>query len=158
MIETIKYSILGIFVLIFQWMLGSVFSIFGITPSFIVIYIIFIGLTDNQLRAIWLGFFLGFIIDSLTGTDMIGITALALSVVGYLAGLFHGRIVRVPVVLQYVLYTGFLVVFFIFTVLVLLQDSQWTMGNVVFLLLLPKTLYTFGLLSGIFIILRVGAE
>ena len=158
MFGIIKNSILGILVLIFQWMLGDIFSIYGLTPSFLVIFIIYIGLTNSQLHAIWLGFFLGFIIDALTGTDMMGITALALSAVGYLSGIFHGRIVRIPVIVQYLLYTGFLLVFFILTVMISLQDSQFATGNIVFLILLPKTLYTMALLSGSFIVLRVGAE
>jgi len=158
MIDIIKYSLLGFLVLTFQWMLGDVFSIYGITPSFLVILIIYIGLTHSQLQAIWLGFILGFVIDSLTSTDLLGISALALSIVGYLAGVFHARIGRIPVMVQYLLYTGFIVVFFILTVMITLQDSQWATGNIVFLILLPKTIYTLGLLSGIFILLRVGAE
>jgi len=158
MFDTIKYSVLGLMVLIFQWMLGDIFSIYGRTPSFLVIFIIYVGLTHSQLHAIWLGFILGFIIDALTGTHMMGITALALSTVGYLSGIFHGRIVRIPVIVQYLLYTGFLLVFFILTVMITLQDSQFATGNIVFLILLPRTLYTLVLLSGIFIVLRVGAE
>ncbi len=83
---------------------------------------------------------------------------MGLALVGFLAGIFHGRIVRIPIILQYLLYTGFLVVFFIITVLVSFQDSQWTAGNIVFLILLPKTIYTLGLLSGVFILLHVGAD
>lgn len=158
MIDIIKYSLLGLLVLIFQWMVGDMFSIYDITPSFLVIFIIYVGLTHSQMKAIWLGFFFGFIIDSLTGTDMIGISSMGLALVGFLAGIFHGRIVRIPIILQYLLYTGFLVVFFIITVLVSFQDSQWTAGNIVFLILLPKTIYTLGLLSGVFILLHVGAD
>ena len=158
MIDILKYGILGILTLIFQWMLGDIFSIYGITPSFLVVFIIYVGLTHSQLQAIWLGFILGFVLDALTGTQMIGISSLALSIVGYLAGLFHGRIVRIPVIVQYLLHAGFLLLFFILTVMISLQDSQWTAGNIVFLILLPKTLYTLGLLSGIFILLRVGTE
>lgn len=158
MIDILKYSILGLFVIIFQWMLGDLFSIYGIIPSFLVIYIIFVGLKGSQLTAIWIGFVMGFVIDSLTGTDMIGITAMALALTGYLAGVFHDRIVRVPVIMQYLIYTGLLLVFFLLTVMVSLQDSQWTAGNIVFLVLLPKTIYTLGLLTGIFILLRVGVD
>ncbi|MCF7826451.1 MAG: rod shape-determining protein MreD [Candidatus Marinimicrobia bacterium] len=158
MFDIIKYSLLGLMVLIFQWMLGDIFSIYGRTPSFLVIFIIYLGLTHSQLHAIWLGFLLGFISDALTGTHMMGITALALSTVGYLSGIFHGRIVRIPVIVQYLLYTGFLLVFFILTVMITLQDSQFATGNIVFLILLPRTLYTLAVLSGLFIVLRVGAE
>ncbi len=158
MFGIIKNSILGLLVLIFQWMLGDIFSLYGLTPSFLVIFIIYIGLTNSQLHAIWLGFFLGFIIDALASTDMMGITALALSTVGYLSGIFHGRIVRIPVMVQYLLYTGFLLVFFLLTVMISLQDSQFSTGNIVFLVLLPKTLYTLALLSVSFIVLKVGAE
>ena len=139
-------------------MLGDMFSIFGIVPSFLVIYIIYVGLTGSQLTAIWIGFAMGFVMDSLTGTDMIGITAMALALTGYLAGVFHDRIVRVPVIMQYLIYIGLLLVFFLLTVMVSLQDSQWTAGNIVFLVLLPKTIYTLGLLTGIFILLRVGVD
>ncbi|NQV42004.1 MAG: rod shape-determining protein MreD [Candidatus Marinimicrobia bacterium] len=158
MFGIIKNSILGLLVLIFQWMLGDVFSLYGLTPSFLAIFIIYIGLTNSQIQAIWLGFFLGFIIDALVSTDIMGITALALSTLGYLAGIFHGRIVRIPVIVQYLLYTGFLLVFFILTVMISFQDSQFSTGNIVFLVLLPKTLYTLALLSGSFIVLKVGAE
>ena len=158
MIDILKYSLLGLVVLIFQVMLGDVFSILGLSPSFLVIFIIYVGLSRSQMFAIWLGFFLGFIIDALTGTHMLGLSALALSIVGYLSGLFHSRIVRIPVIVQYLLYTGFLLVFFIITVMVALQDSQWATGNIFFLILIPKTIYTLALLSGIFIVLKVGAE
>ncbi len=158
MIDILKYSFLGLLVLIFQWMLGDIFSIYGSIPSFLVIFIIYVGLTHSQLQAMWLGFVLGFMIDALTGTDMIGISSLALALVGYLSGIFHARIVRIPVIVQYLLYTGFLLVFFILTVMVSHQDSQWATGNIVFLIMLPRTLYTLALLSGIFILLRVGAE
>lgn len=158
MFDIIKYSILGVLVLIFQWMLGDIFSIMGRTPNFLVIFIIYVGLTHSQVHAIWLGFTLGFLIDALTATDMMGITALALATVGYLAGIFYHRIMRIPVLVQYLLYTGFLLVFFILTILISLQDSQFSTGNVFFLVLLPKTLYTLTLLIGSFIVLRVGAE
>ncbi|NQV15710.1 rod shape-determining protein MreD [bacterium] len=158
MIDILKYSLLGLLVLIFQWMLGDVFSIFGVTPSFLVIFIILVGLTRSQVMAIWLGFILGFIIDALTSTSLLGITALALSVVGYLAGIFQDRIVRIPIPVQYLLHTGFLLVFFILTVMISLQNSQWSAGDIVFLVLMPKTLYTLGVLSAIFVLLRVGAE
>lgn len=158
MIDIIKYSLLGLLVLIFQWMLGDIFSIYGVTPSFLVIYIIFVGLTRSQVLAIWLGFIFGFIYDALTSTYLMGITALALSIVGYLSGLFQDRIVRIPIPVQYLLHSGFLLIFFLLTIMIPLQDSQWAAGNIVFLILLPKTLYTLGLLSGIFILLRVGAE
>ncbi|MEA3286274.1 MAG: rod shape-determining protein MreD [Candidatus Marinimicrobia bacterium] len=158
MIDIVKYSLLGFLTLIFQWMLGDIFSIYGVTPSFLVIFVIYVGLTHSQLQAIWLGFFLGFLIDSLTGTHMLGLSALALSVVGYFSGIFHGRIVRIPIIVQYLLHIGFLLVFFVLTVMISLQDSQWSAGDIVFLILLPKTLYTLGLLSGIFILLRVGTE
>ena len=158
MFDIIKYSIVGILVLIFQWMLGDIFTIYTVTPSFLVIFIVYVGLTNSQLTAIWLGFFLGYMMDALTATNMMGISALALSIVGYLAGVFHGRIMRIPVLVQYLLYTGFLLVFFVLTVMISHQDSQFATGNIVFLILLPKTLYTLALLSGIFIVLRVGSE
>lgn len=158
MLDTIKFILLGFLVLIFQWMLGDLFSVYGITPSFLVVFIIYVGLQRGQVLGIWLGFTLGLVIDALTSTSLMGITALALSIVGYLAGIFHGRIVRIPILLQYLLHTGFLIVFFLITVMITLQDSQWSVGSMVFLILLPKTLYTLGVLSAVFMILRVGAE
>lgn len=158
MIDIIKYSFIGFLVLVFQWMLGDLFSIFDITPSFLVIYIIYLGLTRSQVLAIWLGFTFGLVFDALTSTDLMGLSALALSAVGYLSGIFHGRIVRIPIVLQFLLNVGFLAVFFAITVLISLQDASWSIGNTVFLIMLPKTLYTLGVLSAVFMILRVGAE
>jgi len=158
MIDIIKYGVVGFLILIFQWMLGDLFSILGITPSFLVIYIIYLGLIRSQVLAIWLGFTLGLVFDALTSTHLMGISALSLAMVGYLAGIFHGRIVRIPIILQFLLHIGFLAVFFSLTVLVTLQNSEWSMGNIVFLILLPKTLYTLGVLGAVFMILRVGSE
>ena len=158
MIDILKYSFLGLLVLIFQWMLGELFGIRGITPDFIIVFIIYLALMRGQILAIWIGFVLGLILDSLTSTHLMGLSSLAMASVAYLAGMFHGRIVRIPIFFQYLLHTGFLFLYFLLSVLITYQDADWGIGNTVFLILIPKTLYTLSILILSFMVLRVGND
>lgn len=158
MISLIKFPLFGFLILIIQFMLGGKLDIAGIGPNLLVIFIIYSGLRSNHLMAIWLGFVLGFLFDSLTGTQLLGISSLALAVVGYLSGLFQTRIGRIPILLQYLIHLGLLLAYFTMTIAVYLQDSAWTVGSVFFLIMLPTTFYTYVILILAFIVLRVGSD
>jgi rod shape-determining protein MreD len=154
----IKFPLLGLVVLIVQFMLAGRLDIAGISPNFLAIFIIYAGLRGNQIMSIWLGFLLGFLLDALTSTQLMGLTSLGLVVVAYLAGLFQTRIGRIPILIQYLIHLGLLLAFFAITILVYLQDSQWGVGSVFFLIMLPTTFYTYALLIISFVILRVGSD
>ncbi len=158
MIRTAKYPLIGIVVLIAQIMLQGKLDIAGIGPNFLVIFIIYTGLKSNQTMTIWLGFLFGFLYDAVSGTQLIGLSSLALTVIGYLSGLFQVRIGRIPILLQYLLHLGFLLVYFALTILVYLQDSQWSVGTIFFLVMIPSTFYTYVLLVLSFLTLKVGSD
>jgi len=158
MIDLLKYPVYGSLVLILQIMLVGNLAIRGITPDFLVVFIIYAGLMGNPVLVIWLGFFLGFFFDAVSGTHLFGLTALALAITGYLSGLFQVRIVRIPILLQYLLHLGFVLVYFSILVFVYLQDADWNLGSVFFLVLVPRALYTYFILVASFILLRVGAD
>lgn len=67
--------------------LFSAFTIFGISPNLIVMYILFIGLFANQTAGITFGVIFGMIIDLASGSP-VGITAFMLCVIGYLGSYF----------------------------------------------------------------------
>lgn len=158
LMRQVKYPLIGLLVLVAQIMLLGKLEIFSVTPDFLVIFIIYTGLISSQLLAIWLGFVLGFLADAVLATQLAGLSALGLSITGYLSGLFQVRIVRIPILLQYLLHLAFILLYFLITVTLYFQDSGWSVGSIFFLIVLPKTLYTYLLLILSFIILRVGMD
>lgn len=65
----------------------SSFTIAGISPNLIVMYVLFIGLFANQFFGISLGVLFGLILDFVYG-KVIGTTAVMLCIVGYLGSYF----------------------------------------------------------------------
>ncbi len=63
------------------------FTIAGIMPNLFVVFILFIGLFSNKYMGIIYGIIFGFIIDLLLNQP-IGLSAIGLGIVGYLAGVF----------------------------------------------------------------------
>ena len=66
----------------FNW-----FTISGIMPSLFVIFILFIGLFSNRITGVVYGVVIGGILDLVIGTQ-IGINAVGLGIIGFLAATF----------------------------------------------------------------------
>ncbi len=65
----------------------STFTIAGVKPNLLVIYVLFIGLFANQLIGISFGVVIGLVLDFLYGKT-IGISAVMFCVIGYLGSYF----------------------------------------------------------------------
>ena len=66
----------------FNW-----FTISGVMPSLFVIFVLFIGLFSNRIMGVIYGVAIGAILDLLIGTQ-IGINAVGLGIIGFLAATF----------------------------------------------------------------------
>ncbi len=85
---TVICLILIFFLIYFlQANLFSTFTIAGIKPNLLVIYVLFIGLFANQFIGISFGVAIGLILDFLYGKT-IGISAVMFCVIGYLGSYF----------------------------------------------------------------------
>lgn len=88
-----KFSIIIILILVFfliyylQVNIFSTFTIAGVKPNLLIIYVLFIGLFANQVLGITFGVIFGLILDLIYGRT-IGITAVMLCVIGYLGSYF----------------------------------------------------------------------
>ena len=92
--KSLKKFILNIFIILaafiiyflqanfFNW-----FTISGIMPSLFVIFVLFIGLFSNRITGVVYGVVIGGILDLVIGTQ-IGINAVGLGIIGFLAATF----------------------------------------------------------------------
>ena len=86
---TTVLSLMIIFFIIFymQANLFSLFTIAGIKPNLVIIFILFIGLFTTQALGIGFGVVCGLIIDLIYGR-IVGSTAIMLCIIGYLGSYF----------------------------------------------------------------------
>ena len=83
----IKYFILVFLVFIFQSWTSEFFSLGTIDPDFCVIVILYIAVRDGRLNGVFVGFFMGLIIDLSSGLNQyFGLTPLIYTITGYFCG------------------------------------------------------------------------
>jgi rod shape-determining protein MreD len=72
-----------------QFIFGKYLNFFGIFPNFILIVIVYLGVSKKIINAQLMGFLFGLTWDVFS-TDIFGIRALMFTVIGYLFGKFFG--------------------------------------------------------------------
>jgi rod shape-determining protein MreD len=88
----IKYFIIVIIVFIFQSWTSEFFSLGTIDPDFCVIAILYISVRDGRLNGVFVGFFLGLIIDLSSGLNQyFGLTPLIYTITGYFSGFLKNQ-------------------------------------------------------------------
>ena len=88
----IKYLILVFIVFIFQSWTSEFFSLGTIDPDFCVIVILYIAVRDGRLNGVFVGFFMGLIIDLSSGLNQyFGLTPLIYTTTGYFSGFLKGQ-------------------------------------------------------------------
>ena len=101
----IYYLLLYVFFSMIQFIFSKYLNFFGIFPNFILIVIVYLGVSKKIIDAQLMGFLFGLTWDVFS-TDIFGIRALMFTVIGYLVSKFFGDFDtnRIPV--------QFVVVFF----------------------------------------------
>jgi len=85
------YSILFIIGLVLQFGWSQYFSMWGLSPNIVLIFVVFSALTDGPLVGQWMGFFWGISWDAMS-VSMFGSRAFTLTVIGYLAGMLSRKL------------------------------------------------------------------
>ncbi|SRR5712692_2729316 len=138
------YAIISLFLVIFQTKTASLFSLEGITPDVLVIWIVYLALTEGQLRGTVWGFGIGLCMDLLSG-NFLGLSALTKTLCGFLAGYFYNEnktpmtlgSYRFLLIVVFAAFLHNLVYFLIFT-----QGTEISFWRVVSQLGVTTTLYT----------------
>ncbi|HZY10445.1 MAG TPA: rod shape-determining protein MreD, partial [Bacteroidota bacterium] len=88
--RTIKILFASLFFLLLQVNVVQLLTIDGISPDLLIIWIVYLALTEGQLRSTLWGFSIGLAFDFVTG-NFIGLSALTKTVCGFLAGYFFNE-------------------------------------------------------------------
>ncbi|GMO67288.1 MAG: rod shape-determining protein MreD [Endomicrobiia bacterium] len=85
--KIIYYLLLYVFFSMIQFIFGKYLNVFGIFPNFILIIIVYLGVSKKIIDVQLMGFLFGLTWDVFS-TDIFGIRALMFTVIGYLIGKF----------------------------------------------------------------------
>jgi rod shape-determining protein MreD len=86
----VKYALVSIVLIILQTTLVHLLNLEGIIPDVLAIWVIYIALMNGQLEGTLWGFGIGLVLD-MTSPDFIGLSALAKTICGFLAGYFYNE-------------------------------------------------------------------
>lgn len=141
-----------------QWMLQPVIAIGGIGPNFLVIFIIAMALQFGPIPTVWAAFVLGLVNDALTATDLMGLTAFSLAVIGYISAQFKGYLNKITPVLQYVILFLVVCIYYLVNDFIAFQSLDWRFITVLLNHILPAAAYTFIMLFFISTVTQFGEE
>ena len=100
--KTVKW-ILFIFVcFILQTTLVKAIPVYGIRPDLLIVALFVVATKTGVMQGVYLGFFMGLTQD-LYSPSILGQNAFAYSVIGYIAGLFNDKVIKLDPVLKGVL-------------------------------------------------------
>jgi hypothetical protein len=84
----IKYALVSVVLIILQTTLVHLLNLEGIIPDILAIWVIYIALMNGQMEGTLWGFSVGLVLD-MTSPDFVGLSALAKTICGFLAGYFY---------------------------------------------------------------------
>lgn len=145
MINTfLRWTGLFILVYILQTTIVPVITIFGVKPDLLMVTLFFLGIRKGGIPAVFTGFLLGLTQDFYS-PHLLGQNALAKSIVGYFAGLFDEKMMRLDPFMQMVLlFTMFLLHDVVYLGVEILQNdtSLQVVGTRIATMTLPRALYS----------------
>jgi rod shape-determining protein MreD len=90
--RAVGYILVSLLLLLLSTTLVKFLSIREIVPDILLVWIVYIAIREGQIAGMTAGFLLGLIVDLLSGPDgMTGLSALAKTVAGFLAGYFYNE-------------------------------------------------------------------
>ncbi|MCF7796300.1 MAG: rod shape-determining protein MreD [Lentisphaeria bacterium] len=154
----INFIIAAFLSILMQWMVQPIIAIGGIGPNFLVIFIIAMALRFGPIPSVWAAFVLGLIIDALTATDLMGLTAFSLAVVGYVSAQFRGYLNKITPILQYVILFLIVCIYYVVNDFIAYQSLDWRFNTILLNHILPSSVYTFIMLFFISSVTPFGEE
>jgi rod shape-determining protein MreD len=105
-----------------QFFFGRYINVYGIFPNFILIFVVYLGLSKGIINAQLMGFLFGLTWDVFS-TDIFGVRTVMFTVIGYLTGRFYGNFYEKKFFTQVVItffsdavyWLGFGLIYFIFS-------------------------------------------
>jgi rod shape-determining protein MreD len=85
------YSVLSLLLIILDSTLMKFLAIAGIMPDILLIWIVYIAVSEGQIAGTTAGFIIGLAMSFLGSSGMIGLPALAKTSAGFLAGYFYNE-------------------------------------------------------------------
>lgn len=85
-----KFIFISIIFIVFQTTVANIISIKGISPDFLLIWIVLIAIRYGQVESTLFGFIIGLLYDLATG-GVIGLSSLSKSLSGFMAGYFFNE-------------------------------------------------------------------
>jgi len=141
------YPAVAVALLLVHFLIVPHLALAHIVPDLILVFVTYLAVREGRLTATIAGFVLGLVLD-LTGgeSSVLGLSALAKSVSGFLAGLFYGesegRIFQTLGSYRFsVIVMGASFVHNIIYFLIYLQGTDISFGDAIFLYAVPGALY-----------------
>lgn len=88
--RTITYLFISLFLVVLQTTVARLLSLEGITPDLLVIWVVYLALTEGQLRATVWAFGIGLCMDLISG-DFLGLSALTKTLCAFVTGYFYNE-------------------------------------------------------------------
>jgi rod shape-determining protein MreD len=88
--QYLTYAGIGLVVIVIQVLVSRFLSIAGVSPDFLLIFLMYVTLREGQFAGIATGFGLGLLLD-IVSSGVLGAHALSKTVACFLAGFFYDR-------------------------------------------------------------------
>ena len=88
--KQLKYALITLLLILIQTQTMRLLIIEGITPDFLLIWVVYLSLRNGQMTGTIWGFVAGLLFDLVTG-NFIGLSALTKTVAGFSAGYFYNE-------------------------------------------------------------------
>jgi rod shape-determining protein MreD len=139
-------TLLSLLCILFQTTLVRFLGVGDIVPDIPLLWIVYLGIRRGQIPATVAGFFIGLLLDLLSGADgLLGLAALAKTAGGFLAGYFFNETRTQQTLSSYGFLTAVLIVSLVHHALyflILLQGTEITVAQTFLRYGLPTALYT----------------
>lgn len=112
---------LGIAVLVLQLVLSEFLSVDGVRPDFLLIFLIYVSISEGSLAGVIFGFVLGLLEDLLSAGSFLGLAPLTKCITGFLVGRLHGQFARMNPFIFHALWVGIVLFHFAFYLFIRLQ-------------------------------------
>ncbi len=100
--KVIKWLLFIVVCFILQTTLIKAIAVSGVRPDLLVVALFMVATKTGVMQGVYLGFFMGLTQD-LYSPAILGQTALSYSVIGYIAGLFNDKVIKLDPLLKAVL-------------------------------------------------------
>ena len=138
--------LLSLLFILLQTTLIKYLAIGTIAPDILLLWIVYLAIREGQMAGTTAGFFIGLVLDLLSGKDgMLGLAALSKTVGGFCAGYFYNENKTFQTLGGYQFILGVVVVSIAHNLvyfLIFLQGSEVTLLDAILLYGMPTTLYT----------------